>query len=229
MRILVACEESQIVCQEFRLRGHEAYSCDIIECSGEHPEWHIKSDVLPLLNGHCTFETMDGTSHQINQEWDMIIAFPPCTYLTVAGNRWFNEERYGEKAVQRKKDRVKAIDFFMKIADANCERICIENPVGVMSTEWRKPDQIIHPYYFAKFQDDENCERKGTCFWLKGLPCLTYEIKFEPRIVKYKNGKTDSLWHMKTFNLPAKDRAKARSRTFPGVAAAMADQWADLT
>ena len=102
----------------------------------------------------------------------MIIAFPPCTYLTVTGNRWFNEERYGEKAIQRKKDRIKAIDFFMKIANANCERICIENPVGVMSTEYRKPDQIIHPYYFAKFQDDENCERKGTCLWLKGLPCF---------------------------------------------------------
>lgn len=116
----------------------------------------------------------------------------------------------------------------MKIANANCERICIENPVGVMSIEYRKPDQIIHPYYFVKFKDDENCERKGTCLWLKGLPCLTYEIKFEPRIIKYKNGKTDSPWHMKTLNLPAKERVKARSKTFPGIAAAMADQWTNL-
>ena len=112
LKILVACEESQIVCQEFRLRGHEAYSCDIIECSGEHPEWHIKSDVLPLLNGYCDFETMDGKVHQIDQEWDMIIAFPPCTYLTVTGNRWFNEERYGEKAVQRKKKSYKSYRLF---------------------------------------------------------------------------------------------------------------------
>ena len=228
MKVLVACEESQRVCTEFRKLGHEAYSCDIEPCSGGHPEWHIQDDVLPLLNGNCDFKTVNGDMHHLIGKWDMIIAFPPCTYLTVTGNRWFNEERYGEKAVQRKKDRIKAIDFFMKIANANCERICIENPVGVMSTEYRKPDQIIHPYYFAKFQDDENCERKGTCLWLKGLPYLTYEIKFEPRIIKYKNDKTDSPWHMKTLNLPAKERAKARSKTFPGIAAAMIDQWTNL-
>ena len=128
MKILVACEESQAVTVELRKLGHKAYSCDIIDCSGGHPEWHIMEDVLPLLDGNCGFKTMDGTEHKIEGKWDMIIAFPPCTYLTVTGNRWFNVDRYGERAIQRHRDREEAIKFFMAFANAHCSRIAIENP-----------------------------------------------------------------------------------------------------
>lgn len=221
MKILVACEESQAVTIELRKLGHEAYSCDIIECSGGHPEWHIMQDALPLLDGHCAFETMDGALHRIGSNWDMIIAHPPCTFLTVTGNRWFDVDRYGEKALQRCKDRELAADFFMAIANADCGKIAIENPVGVMSTKWRKPDQIIHPYMFG------DAARKATCLWLKGLPTLTATNVVKPVIIKYKNGKgTDSPWHMETSSLPPGERAKLRSKTFPGIARAMAEQWA---
>lgn len=221
MKILVACEESQNVTKELRTLGHEAYSCDIIDQSGGHPEWHIMQDVIPLLNGNCEFITTDEKKHVIIGQWDMIIAFPPCTYLTVSGNRWFNVERYGEKAVKRHKDRKNAIDFFMAFANADCEKIAIENPVGVMSSEWRKPDQIIQPYYFG------DTERKATCLWLKGVDKLTPTNIVEPNIVKYKNGKgSSSLWHMNTISLEPKERAKVRSKTFPGIAKAMAEQWA---
>lgn len=173
--------------------------------SGGHPEWHLQQDVIPLLK----------------EKWDMIIAHPPCTYLTVTGNRWFNVEKYGEKAVQRHKARQKAVDFFMAFANANCEKIAIENPVGVMSTLWRKPDQIIHPYMFG------DPERKATCLWIKGLPPLIPVEIVEPCVVKYKNGKgTDCRWHMETRNLAPAERSKARSKTFPGIAKAMAEQWA---
>ena len=113
MNILVACEESQAVTKELRALGHNAFSCDIIECSGGHPEWHIMGDVLPLLNGFCTFNTTDWKKYEISNKWDMIIAFPPCTYLTVTGNRWFNVEKYGEKAIQRYKDREYGKSLFM--------------------------------------------------------------------------------------------------------------------
>lgn len=232
MRILVACEESQRVCTAFRERGHEAYSCDIIECSGGHPEWHIQGDVLEILNPHqissmfygIVFKTADGTPHSIKGKWDIIIAHPPCTYLTVTGNRWFNIERYGEKALQRIVDRKLAIDFFMKFADADCERIAIENPIGVMSTEYRKPDQIIHPYMFG------DPARKATCLWLKGLPPLKPTNIVDPIIIKYKNGKgTDSPWHINTMSLPPFERARERSKTFHGIAEAMAEQWGGTT
>ena len=237
MKVLVACEESQAVCKAFREKGHEAYSCDIIECSGGHPEWHIQGDTLEVLNPHIeevqngvfeviSFKTCDGKQHNLFKKWDLIIAHPPCTYLTVTGNRWFNVDRYGEKAIKRAADRKEAAEFFMKIANADCDKIAIENPIGYISTYYRKPDQIIHPYYFAKNQDDVNCERKATCLWLKGLEPLKYEIKFEPRVIKYKNGKgTDSPWHVNTMSLPPTERAKARSKTFPGIAQAMAEQW----
>ena len=157
VKVLVACEESQAVCKAFREKGHEAYSCDIIDCSGGHPEWHIKGDVLNILNptplisteSGIVFNTMDGLIHDV-EKWDMIIAHPPCTYLTVTGNRWFNVERYGDKAIQRMKDREDAIAFFMTFVSANCDKICIENPVGVMSSEWKKPDQIINPTMFGE-------------------------------------------------------------------------------
>ena len=205
MKILVACEESQAVTIELRKLGHEAYSCDIIPCSGGHPEWHLQVDALELLK----------------MKWDMIIAFPPCTYLTVTGNRWFNVERYGEKAIKRQKDREDAIKFFMAFINADCEKIAIENPIGVMSTAYRKPNQIIHPYMFG------DPERKGTCLWLKSLPELKPTNIVEPNIITYKNGKgTDSPWHVNTLGLPKEERAKLRSKTFHGIAKAMAEQWA---
>lgn len=204
MKVLVACEESQEVCKAFRELGHEAYSCDIQDCSGGHPEWHLKQDVIPLLG----------------QEWDLIIAHPPCTFLTVTGNRWFNVERYGDKAIKRLKDREEAVAFFMEFVNAKCEKIAIENPIGYMSTAYKKPTQIIHPYMFG------DPARKATCLWLKGLPKLTPTDIVEPVIIQYQNGKgTDNPWHMDTMNLPPKERAKARSKTFPGIAKAMAEQW----
>ena len=220
MKVLVACEESQRVCTEFRKLGHEAYSCDIEPCSGGHPEWHIQCDVIPLLNGYCTFTTMDGKNHYINDKWDLIIAHPPCTYLTVTGNRWFNIEKYGDKAMQRFKNRQAAYDFFMQFVNADCEKIAIENPIGYMSTAYMKPTQIIHPYMFG------DPARKATCLWLKGLEPLKPTNIVEPEIIHYKNGKgTDNPWHMETINLPPHERAKGRSKTFPGIAKAMAEQW----
>ena len=218
MNVLIACEESQVVCTAFRKRGYNAFSCDIMLPSGNHPEWHILGDVLPILNGG-DFSTMDGKQHNI-PKWDLIIAHPPCTFLTVTGNRWFNVERYGDKAIQRQKDREEAIEFFMQFANAKCERIAIENPIGCMSTMYKKPNQIIQPYMFG------DPARKATCLWLKGLPKLTPTDIVEPIIIHYQNGKaTDSPWHMETMKLPPKERAKARSKTFPGIAKAMAEQW----
>ena len=219
MKILVACEESQTVCTAFRKRGHEAFSCDIIEPSGGHPEWHIMRDVIPLLNGKCRFRTMDGIFHSIDTKWDLIIGFPPCTYLTVTGNRWFNIDRYGEKAIQRHKDRKDAVDFFMAIANADCDRIAIENPVGIMSSQWRKPNQYIEPYMFGDH------EKKKTGLWLKGLPLLEPTNIVEPVIIHCKSGAKEPRWHMETMHLPREERTRLRSRTFPGIARAMAEQW----
>lgn len=240
MNILVACEESQAVTIELRKLGHEAYSCDIIECSGGHPEWHIMADVLSLFNpkhfqlwSGCSrvkgidFRTCDGEAHFIYGRWDMIYFFPPCTFLTNTGNRWFNIKKYGEKAIYRLRQRKKAAEFFMAGWNADCDRVVIENPVGYMSTYFRKPDQIVHPYYFAEMDGDVNCERKATFVWFRGVNPLEYEIKFRPRVIAYKNGKgTDSPWHMNTMKLPPAERAKARSKTYPGFAKALAVQMA---
>lgn len=203
MKVLVACEESQRVCTAFRARGHEAYSCDILDCSGGHPEWHIKDDVLKHLD----------------EGWDLIIAHPPCTYLTVTGNRWFNVDKFGDKALKRIEDREEAAKFFMKFVNAPCERIAIENPIGYMSTAYRKPDQIIQPYQFG------DPERKATCLWLKGLPKLVPTNIVKPDIILHKSGKTYSRMHIETFKLPKEQRARIRSKTFQGVAEAMAEQW----
>lgn len=207
MRVLVACEESQRVCTEFRRLGHEAYSCDIEPCSGGHPEWHLQQDVTELLK----------------IRWDLIIAHPPCTYLTVAGNRWFDVEKYGEKAVRRIRDREDAKRFFMMFVNADCERVAVENPVGVMSTEYRKPDQIIQPYMFGERA------RKATCLWLKGLPKLEPSDIVSPGEIygNYSMG-ASANWaeeggKILRWNDPL--TAKIRSRTFPGIARAMAEQW----
>lgn len=211
-RILIACEESQRVCIEFRKLGCEAYSCDIEPCSGGHPEWHIQADVLSLLNGDYSFQTLDNMKHTINGQWDMIIAFSPCTHLAVSGARYFKKKQKDGRQQQ-------GIDFFMKIINCDCKKIAVENPVGIMSTKYRKPDQIIQPYEYG------HTERKRTCLWLKGLPLLNPTDIVEPKLHICVNGVIDSKWHYDTYNLPPKIRAKERSKTFPGVAKAMAEQW----
>ena len=225
MKVLIACEESQRVCIAFRNKGAEAYSCDILDCSGGYPEWHIKQDVLPLLDGRCSFITEDGTPHEIRGKWDLIIAHPPCTYLTVTGNKYFNVSKYGDKAVQRAANREKAIQFFMRFVEADCERICIENPIGVMSTRYRKPNQIIQPYQFGHHA------RKSTCLWLKNLSMLepTNIVdcgpinKFGQSIGAAAYYAVDEKGKILAWNDPR--TAIIRSKTFPGIAQAMAEQW----
>lgn len=185
MRVLIACEESQIVCKAFRERGHEAFSCDIQDCSGGHPEWHIKNDVKELLK----------------ERWDMIIAFPPCTHLAVSGARWFKEKI--EDGRQQA-----GIDFFMLFANHRCPKICIENPKGIISTIWRKPDQIIQPWQFG------HGEKKETHLWLKSLPLLV-----PTNIVP---GREERIFRKIG---PGPDRSKLRSKTYFGVAQAMACQF----
>lgn len=224
MKILVACEESQRVTMEFRKLGHEAYSADIIDQSGGHPEWHIQGDALRLINGNCEFCTTDGTKHILNGKWDMIIAFPPCTYLTNTGNAWFNVEKYGDKARERWQNRREAAEFFMQFVNADCDRIVIENPVGIMSKWYKKPSQVIHPYMFAEGVDDkENYVTKRTCFWLKGVDVLKTN-----NIEKPDNRKLFGTWgsgKVKCWEDSTTRSAKVRSKTFPGVAKAMAAAW----
>lgn len=210
MKILVACEESQAVTKEFRRLGHEAYSCDIIECSGGHPEWHLQQDVTPLLK----------------EKWDMIIAFPPCTFLSSAQAGWYNVEKYGSKAIQRKIHQEEAIKFFMLFANANCQKIAIENPVGIMSTHYRKPDQIVQPWQFG------DRAQKTTCLWLKGLPLLTATKIVDKGIFvenKRKDGRIEKrpVWFKQgeAWKMTPEERRTARSKTFPGIAKAMAEQW----
>lgn len=214
---------SQRVCIAFRERGHEAYSCDILPCEGGHPEWHIQEDVLPLINGRCRFTTCDGMEHRIDDRWDMIIAHPPCTYLTVTGSRWFDTGKYGQAAWNRMNERNKAIAFFYRFVMAECDSIAIENPVGVMSTAYRKPDQYIEPYMFG------DRAQKKTGLWLKNLPCLqaTQIVDFGEKI----NGHSVSAsayyavekGKILSWNDPR--TAQIRSKTFWGIARAMAEQW----
>ena len=226
MRILVACEESQAVTTELRRLGHEAYSCDIIPCSGGHPGWHIQQDVLPLLNGNCPFETTNDADHYINGRWDMIIAFPPCTYLTNVATRHHSITFTPlEKINLRTQKRIEGMRFFMMFANADCGRIAIENPVGVMNTAYRKPTQIVSPYMFAESVDDaENYVTKATCFWLKGLAPLETNNLPKPN--------NSELWGVSpkgkayTWEDAFSKNPGVRSKTFPGIARAMAEQWA---
>lgn len=210
MNVLVACEESQRVCTAFREKGHNAFSCDILPCSGGHPEWHIQGDVLKILNPYelpfggevIEFRTMDGTNYVI-EKWDLIVAFPPCTHLAVSGARYFEQKLKDGRQQQ-------GIDFFMEFTKADCEKIAIENPIGIMSTHYRKPDQIIQPWMFG------HGETKATCLWLKNLP------KLEPTNIV--DGREQRVWRMP----PGPERAKLRSKTYPGIAKAMASQWSDI-
>jgi len=209
MKILLACEESQAVCLEFRKLGYEAFSADVMDCSGPKPEWHIKGDVLDV----------------INDDWDMMIAFPPCTHLAVSGARHFEQKRKDGRQQQ-------GIDFFMKMAEANIPKIAIENPIGIMSTHYKKPSQIIHPYHFG------DPYSKATCLWLKNLPNLLYNKKLDNKrqkelvfeelpneekkgeFVTFSSGKRMARWYNE-----ASGNGHLRSKTFPGIAKAMASQW----
>jgi len=199
-KVLIACEESQAVCMEFRKLGHIAFSCDIEPCSGGRPEWHIQGDVTPLLE----------------QEWNLIIAFPPCTHLSVSGAQWFEAKKKDGRQQQ-------GIDFFMRLANAKCEKIAIENPVGIMSSVWRKPNQIIQPFEYGEPYS------KKTCLWLKNLPLLIpTNIVDKGEYIKYKSGKSLPKWYADSYRLQPKERAKLRSKTFIGIAKAMANQWGSL-
>jgi hypothetical protein len=214
MKILVACEESQAVTIELRRLGHEAYSCDIEPCSGGHPEWHIQDDVSKYINGYVWIVTQDGVTRAFVYSWDTLLAFPPCTDLASSGARWF-PAKIADGRQQR------AIEFFMSFVNAKCEHIAIENPIGIMSTVYRKPDQIIQPYEYG-----EPFEKK-TCLWLKGLPKLKpTKIISPPTRKAFKSGKTMPAWYADAWRLPPEERAKVRSKTFPGIAKAMAEQWA---
>ncbi len=208
MKILVACEESQTVTKFFRERGHEAFSCDIEPCSGGHPEWHMQGDVTPILS----------------EKWDMVIAFPPCTHLAVSGAAWFEQKRKDGR-------QQRGIDFFLQFARIkHIGKVAIENPIGIMSKIYRKPDQVIHPYYFG------DPFSKSTCLWLNGLPRLFHakeEDLFNKTIthtdkgesITYSSGVKMPKWYADAYKLPPKERAAIRSKTFPGIAKAMAEQW----
>jgi site-specific DNA-cytosine methylase len=219
MRILIACEESQAVCKEFRSFGHEAYSCDILPCSGGHPEWHIQGDVFNV----------------INEGWDMMIAFPPCTYLSVSGAQWYyhpndkglevHNRRPHPKYPNRSKDRSDAKEFFINLYNSDIKYIAIENPVGIMNTEFKKPSQIIQPWMFG----DE--ATKTTCLWLKNLPNLmpTNIVGKGERTV-FASGKSHPKWYAEALAKAKtpEERRNLRSKTFPGIAKAMATQWSTI-
>ena len=225
MKVLIACECSQTVCKEFRKLGHEAYSCDIEECYGGHPEWHIKGDCLEILRGGQMFNTEDGSAHNIDK-WDLIIAHPPCTYLSNVATRSHSTKRNTiEQINERTAKRIQAQEFFMKFANVNCDKVAIENPVGVMNTVYRKPDQIIEPYQFAESEEDtENYVTKRTCLWLKGLNELKKNNLPKPDNAKlygrHLSGKA-ICWE----EMVKGDRVTVRSKTFRGIAKAMAEQW----
>ena len=218
-----------------RKLGHEAYSCDIQEPSGGHPEWHILGDVMEVLNprfykefGGIKFSTMDRQTH-IVYRWDLIIAHPPCTYLSNVATRHHSLNCTSlDKINDRTFKRVEAMQFFLNIANSDCDRIAIENPIGVMNTAYRKPDQIIHPYFFAKGENDtENYVTKATCLWLKGLKPLTYKELPKPdnkRLFGVMPSGKAKTWEDSLCRAGGAD--KARSKTFPGIAKAMAEQWA---
>jgi site-specific DNA-cytosine methylase len=205
MRVLIACEESQAVCIEFRKLGHEAFSCDLQECSAGHPEWHIKEDALDVMN----WKGLNGSEY-----WDMMIAFPPCTHLAVSGAAWFEQKRKDGR--QRH-----GINFFLGLAGTKIPKWAIENPVGIMSSHFRKPNQIIQPFMFG------DPVKKTTCIWSRGLPRLQPTNIVEPEITTLKTGAKFSTWDYK-ISMNHKERAKLRSKTFPGIAKAMAEQWGNL-
>ncbi len=231
MKILVACEESQAVTKALRKLGHQAYSCDLVQCSGGHPEWHFNCDVFEVIdNKGGTLQNGDTVDDGI--DWELMIAHPPCTYLAVSGARWYyhpddkhlpiEERRPHPRFPNRAKDREEALEFFINLANAPIDKIAIENPVGIVNTQYRKPDQIVQPWMFG----DE--ASKKTCLWLKNLPKLTpTNIVGEGERVVLSSGKSLPKWYSDalTNSKTAEERRTLRSKTFQGMAKAMAEQW----
>jgi len=252
MRVLVACEESQAITKAFRELGHEAYSCDLQPCSGGHPEWHFQDDALKVAAGW--FDSNEVTindnfalkldvysdeneyeydGHRIREigwEWDMMIAHPPCTYLSVSGARWMyhtddkhlptSERRPHPMHPNRRQYQREALDFVQALMDAPIPKIAIENPVSIISSQIRKPDQIVQPYHFG----DE--ATKTTCLWLKNLPKLEHtNVVGKGEVVHVESGKVMSKWYLETSNFSGKERQRVRSKTFQGIAKAIATQW----
>ena len=231
LNVLVACEESQRVCSEFRRLGHNAYSCDLLKCSGGHPEWHFNKDVLEIIrNKGGQLET--GEDAFIEGNWDMMIAHPPCTYLAVSGAKWYyhpedknmpiDKRRPHPNFPNRADDREEGADFFTALAEADVNYIAIENPVGIMNTRFRKPDQVVQPYHFG------DSASKKTCLWLKNLPLLEYTNVVDPgEYIEFGSGKRLAKWYSDglTKTKTAEERRTWRSKTFPGFAKALAEQW----
>ena len=209
MNVLIACEESQRVCTAFREKGHNAFSCDILPCSGGHPEWHIRWDVTSLLSGNCSFLTCDGDLHKISDKWDLIIAHPPCTYLSNAGARHLYPK--GILNTERLQKGLEAKEFFMALYNADCEKICVENPIPSKVYELPPYSQTVQPYEYG------HPVQKKTCFWIKGLPLL----KPTNIVTERESTKIAGNW----FNKGGKERQMNRAKTFLGIAQAMADQW----
>ena len=205
MKVLIGCEESQTICKAFRKLGVEAYSCDLLPESGGYPEWHLQMDV---------FEAVDLIKP------DLGIFHPECTRLTVAANKYYKPE-YAERFPTIHQDREEAVNFFMRLAKLDIPMKAIENPIGIMSSRYRKPDQIIQPFQFG------DPERKATCLWLYNLPKITPTNIVEPNIIYHKSGRTDSKLHFETLKLSKEERRKARSKTFQGIADAIAKQWTE--
>ena len=233
LNVLVACEESQRICKEFRKLGHNAYSCDLLKCSGGHPEWHFNQDVLKVIrNKGGILQT--GERIKIDGNWDIMIAHPPCTFLAVSGARWFyhpddkdlpiENRRPHPKFPNRAKDREEGADFFMKLANAKIKHIAIENPIGIMNSRYRKPDQIVQPYFFG------DKASKSTCLWLKNLPLLEKtKVVSSGEWVELSSGKRLPKWYSDAL-VKAKtpeERRNLRSKTFPGFAKAVAKQWSN--
>jgi hypothetical protein len=231
MRILVACEESQAITKELRKLGHDAFSCDLLPCSGGHPEWHFKEDVFKIIENHGG-KLQNGQKNISKKQWEMMIAHPPCTFLAVSGARWyyhpedkdmpFKNRRPHPRFPNRAQDRDEALEFFIKLCEAPIEKIAVENPVGIVSSKYKKPTQTVHPWMFG----DE--ASKATCLWLKNLPELqpTNIVGKGERVI-LSSGKSLPKWYSDALTkakTPA-ERRTLRSKTFMGMARAMAEQW----
>ena len=217
MNVLIACEESQEVCKAFRAKGHRAFSCDLQECSGGHPEWHIQGDALQLINGNCEFQTADTHTHTQRGRWDLIIAHPPCTYLTCAGAVRMRVN--GELQTERFAKAMEARDFFLAFLNADCDHVAVENPTPMKIVQLPPYSQAIQPYEYG------HPYSKRTCLWLKGLPPLM-ATEIVPDHVPYVNGGSkDAHGNYRRFQGRGERDQKTRSKTFSGIAKAMAEQW----
>ena len=241
LNILIACEESQACCRAFRELGHNAFSCDLFKCSGTifgtdevepHPEWHFDHDVTTVLN-KTNLTLQDGTQAVIDGDWDLMIGHPPCTFLACSGAKWLYDPKDKDKPINerkphpsfpnRRKDQEDGANFFMFLAKADVKRIAIENPIGIMSTRWRKPDQSVQPYMFG------DPYSKNTCLWLKNLRPLHPSNPTDDHGARiyFGSGKSQPLWYSDglTKTKTKEERQKWRSKTFPGIARAIAEQW----